>query len=85
VKAVPLSFRHIVVVSPVCCSSAAFPWASCLAVAAALGTNLIEFIAGQVLYSQMLKAANAAAATGHICAREHSVQVRASLYSDPRV
>ena len=54
---------------------AAFPWASCLAVAAALGTNVIEFIAGQVLYSQMMKAANAAAATGHNCAREHSTEV----------
>ena len=46
--------------------------------AAALGTNVIEFVAGQVLHSKMLKAASAAAAAGHNCGREHSPEVRSS-------
>lgn len=54
---------------------AAFPWASCIAVGSALGTNAIEFIAGQLLHTRALKAATAAAASGHDCGREHSLEV----------
>lgn len=69
----------------VACFSAEFPWASCIAVGAALGTNLIEFVAGQVLYSRMLKAAaTAAKAPAHGCDVEVRMPLnRASNRSSP--
>ena len=66
-----------------CCAYTAFPWASCIAVAAVLCTNVIEFVAGQHFQARSTKAAASATAEGHNCGHEHAPEVDLSLSISP--
>ena len=67
-----------------CCTD--YPWCPTIAVAAALGTNVIEFVAGQYFHKRATALAAAAAACGvHSCGAEHDPEVSpADAGSDPR-
>ena len=56
--------------------SADYPWCPTIALAAALGTNVIEFVAGQYFHKRATALAAAAAVAGvHSCGTQHDPEV----------
>ena len=58
---------------------AEYPWCPTIAVAAALGTNAIEFVAGQYFHRRASELAAAAADGAPGCGEEHDPEARRSL------